>query len=303
MKTIAVNIMGGLGNQMFEYAAMRSYMLEYNAKGIMDLGGITNITHNVYTLDKLNISKDVIIKNKYFSFKKILARIWMASYYRIFSKNKKLDKLISNNNHKLSSIGIFLDFCIKDSIPELKRNSNYIFGYFQSYKYFEKHFDTIKSELKVKSKVSKKNIDYYNKMQKTNSVCLHIRRGDYMGSSLQICNDKYYYDAIKLMNSKVKNPTYFIFSDDIEWVEKNMDFGDNKVIFIKNKNKNYEELQLMYSCKNFIMSNSSFSYWAQCLSDNKKKIVIAPSKWIKDSSIVNIYEPNWLLIDVENKER
>ena len=97
----------------------------------------------------------------------------------------------------------------------------------------------------------------------------------------------------------VKNPKYFVFSDDIDWVKENINLGD--ATYIDWKNNQYQDLKLMSGCKNFIMSNSSFSYFAQFLSLNNDKKVIAPSMWFKNGKKIDIYEDNWTLVDVEGK--
>ena len=103
---------------------------------------------------------------------------------------------------------------------------------------------------------------------------------------------------IDIMKEKVKNPVFYIFSDDIEWVKENIDFK-TEVKYITGNNKNYEELRLMYTCKHFIISNSSFSWWAQYLTDNKNRITSAPSKWFRNQNQkVDIYEDDWILIEV-----
>ena len=100
------------------------------------------------------------------------------------------------------------------------------------------------------------------------------------------------------MKKKVKNAKFYIFSDDINWVKNNIDFGCD-VTFVEGNNPNYEELRLMYTCKHFIISNSSFSWWAQHISSNPKKVVIAPNKWFNNKDqVCDIFEENWIKIEV-----
>ena len=104
------------------------------------------------------------------------------------------------------------------------------------------------------------------------------------------------------MQKKLKDPTFFVFSDDIDWVKKNMKFPKS-TYFETGDDPVWEKIRLMYSCKHFIISNSTFSWWAQYLSRNKKKIVIAPSRWGNQTykcknELIDIYQEDWILVDV-----
>jgi hypothetical protein len=109
---------------------------------------------------------------------------------------------------------------------------------------------------------------------------------------------KYFEIIREQIKKKVKNPVFFTFSDDIEWVRNNMNFGDNTKIYYESGNDPvWEKLRLMYNCKHFVISNSTFSWWAQYLSRNKDKIVIAPSRWRNYDSVLGIYELHWILVE------
>lgn len=117
---------------------------------------------------------------------------------------------------------------------------------------------------------------------------------------LEVCNKDYYEKAIKMISSQIENPTFFIFSnthEDLVWIRKNYNIPQNSV-YVDLNNPDYEELRLMYNCKHFILSNSSFSWWAQYLSESKNKIIIAPKIWDKRKGIdfSDIYMPEWIII-------
>ena len=97
----------------------------------------------------------------------------------------------------------------------------------------------------------------------------------------------------KMMKQKFPKAEFFIFSDDIEWVKENIDF-DCKVNYVKGNNPNYEELRLMYSCKHFIISNSSFSWWGAWLNTNPEKIVVAPKEWLQGMDTPDIWCEGWI---------
>ena len=296
-KKVTIRLMGGLGNQMFEYAALRNLQLKNNCDAQIDLVGITNKTHNIYGLDKLNIPKEIKVVNNTRSIKGFITYLLYGFYWVFLSKNKVGIKFMAMIEPYLNSIGIYLVVDGYVKIDDIKVNNNYMVGYFQSKNYFKDNESLIRDELQVSVKLDGKNKKIYTEMNKENSVCIHIRRGDYVGSFFEVCTKDYYLDAVKLMNKKVKKAKYYVFSDDINWVKENIDLGD--ATYIDWKNNQYEDLKLMSNCKHFIMSNSSFSYFAQFLSLNKDKVVVAPSKWFNNNKKIDIYEDNWNLIDVE----
>lgn len=294
---ITLRLMGGLGNQMFQYASLRAFMLENKEKGTISLKGITNKTHNVYSLNYFNISDEVKVKEK--ETIKLKLTHYLYGFYCVFLIKKKNGfKIVEKIQPLINKFGIY---CVPDGYIKLNNSKNKnktMVGYFQSTKYFDKYRDIIKRELKVKMPVSDRNKDTLKQIKDSNSVCLHIRRGDYVGTKHEVCNINYYLKAIKVMKGKVKDCKFFVFSDDIEWVKNNIDFN-TEVIYVEGNNPNYEELRLMYSCKNFIISNSSFSWWAQYLCDNENRITIAPSRWFQNANQKSdIYQSDWIIIDV-----
>ncbi len=296
-KTVTVRLMGGLGNQMFQYAFIRNISLENNAQGIIDLQGITNKTHNKYGLDHCSISTDIRFVNKDRSIRQLITYL-MYGFYCVFLESKKYGFKLYNMLLSLTkSHGVL---CIPDGymkVNELENSRSYAVGYFQSPKYSKENVDIIRKELQISDKLLGKNKKVYQDILDGESVCVHIRRGDYVGSNFDVCSMDYYYRGIKEIKKHKKNITIYIFSDDINWVKENMKF-DDKVVFVDWKNNQYEDMKLMSGCKNFVMSNSSFSYWAQFLSQADKKIVIAPSKWFRNGKKIDIYDDNWILIEV-----
>lgn len=140
-----------------------------------------------------------------------------------------------------------------------------------------------------------------DEIRKTNSVSLHIRRGDYITSKITnkfhgTCCLGYYKKAMKLINKKVKNPKYFVFSDDIYWVKKNLEIKNAFYVDDNVGDKSYIDMQLMSMCKHNIIANSSFSWWAAWLNNNPNKIVIAPKKWFNDPGMdtTDLISEEWI---------
>lgn len=125
-------------------------------------------------------------------------------------------------------------------------------------------------------------------MRAINSVCVHIRRGDFLKNSnnLSVCHEKYYLNAMEFIEDKVDNPIFYIFSDDILDVKNNFKFLGKRIIYVEGKRNDYEEFRLMYNCKHFIISNSTFSWWSSYLGGGDG-IVIAPKKWYEDNTDVS----------------
>ncbi len=279
---IELVITGGLGNQMFQYACARNIQLEKNEEKLL----INTYLYRKdtygrrYSLDSCNISNDVeTVEYKAYGFKLVggIANIAenivysIAKYFGVYMwKSRKYRNLD----------------CVGDKVV--------LYGYFQSEKYFIHNADKIKKELKISKAISTTNCEWLNRIQNVNAVCLHIRRGDYLREGMVVCDKNYYLSAIDYMKEHVQNPVFFIFSDDMSWVKEN--YSDESFVFVDNNNPDYEELRLMYNCKHFILSNSSFSWWAQYLSDNDEKIVIAPSKWMPGDPFYDIYMDNWIII-------
>ncbi len=296
-RKVTMRLAGGLGNQMFEYCALRSHMLKYHIEGELSLKGITNKTHNVYSLNHFCISKKIKITKRE-GIKSSLNYLLYGFYYVFLGKRKNGFRVMQKMQPILNYFGFY---CVPDGYMELQESPSrhqVMVGYYQSLKYFEEYKDILKKELRVKEKVLPQNKKILDKIKKETSVCVHIRRGDYVGSNHQVCTIEYYQNAMQVMKKRVKDPTFFIFSDDIAWVKEHLK-SNEKMVFIEGNNPNYEELRLMYHCKHFIISNSSFSWWAQYLTDSKKRITIAPSKWFQNpNQKVDIYEDDWILIEV-----
>lgn len=295
---------GGLGNQMFQYAYARMLQEKYKIQIEYNDWHYHYETTRNFALNNLSVNKDIKMCEE-------------KKKKNIYEKTKKIQKII----HTIVPVKIMKSdvfFRILNSgglyyTPEtyryietrpIKKESGVIIGAFQSWKYFDEYRDIIKPELMVLTKPSKENSNLIHEIKNCNSVCVHVRRGDYIGTqwskTLEICDYKYYLDAMKVIANRVNNPVFYIFSnsnDDINWIKRNYKF-DYTVKYIELNNPDFEELRLMYSCKHFIISNSTFSWWAQYLAENKNKMVIAPNVWSrrKDIEWKDIYMPNWIHI-------
>jgi hypothetical protein len=167
------------------------------------------------------------------------------------------------------------------------KNNIYLDGYFQSEKYFKDIRQILLKEFTLRKKTS--NFSRLERqISESNSVSVHIRRGDYVKDIVTrkyhgVQTLGYYLQAMKIIEGKIKKPHFFFFSDDILWVKENFNKVNNPVTFVSNLHRltNQEELILMSFCKHNIIANSSFSWWGAWLNINPKKIVVAPKRWFR----------------------
>ena len=219
-------------------------------------------------------------------------------------KSNSTHKVILNSSHRdcgplrkrISSFLIVVVFDIKQSI--------YIDGYWQSYQYFQSIESQLKVELTPTAPLSGLNLSVAESIAQVNAVSLHIRRGDYVSNNATnkvhgFLGLKYYEDAISVIASKVSNPYFFVFSDDIAWAKENLELTNNVSFIDHNTGKNsYEDMRLMSLCQHHIIANSSFSWWGAWLGQNPNKIVLYPDRWFatNDRDISTLCPPEWLRV-------
>jgi len=269
---IIVNIKGGLGNQMFQYALGKHLTLKNNDELKLDTESIirANEIGNIYrpfALSDLNIKKEIATTEEIKSLKYpygILSKVWRQFSFKILRRFNVLF-----NPSVLNGTGnIYLD------------------GYWQSPNYFRDIRDVLLEEFTLTAALSTEAASYANTISEKVAVSLHVRRGDYVTNprvlkEYGVCSIEYYKRAIEHIESSVDSPTYFVFSDDIEWVEENLPLAGNTV-FVKGKDvTDTEELTLMSKCQHNIIANSSYSWWGAWLNQNQNKIVVAPTPWFE----------------------
>lgn len=138
------------------------------------------------------------------------------------------------------------------------------------------------------------------KIKSSNSVLLNVRRTDYLNTHYHGVMDKEYLEkGIEIIKSKIEKPYFFLFSDDIEWCKENLKYEDMTIVDHSYKGDRFSYyLQLMMNCKNFIIPNSSFAWWAAWLNNDDDKVVICPKNWFTDSKIdtSDLIPENWIRI-------
>lgn len=318
---ISLIIKDGLGNQLFQYAYARYLQYLYEKEGQKEKIAINSYYIDHFDFRKVALQNFVLNNNvefmnkqeqkknmEAFKLKALLANGFDVVPWKILKSSKPLgeEKFVKRSKH-----GVYYTYRSQTEFKTIlaRTKNKYVFGFFQGESNFAPIKDTIKKEFEIKTAPSKKNADILERIDNTESVCLHIRRGDYLNpkwKNLQICTFDYYNNAINEILKKTVNPIFYIFSnthDDLEWIKSNYNFTniiDDRMlnfVYVDLGNPDYEELRLMKSCKHFIISNSTFSWWAAYLSSHKDKIVLAPNRWnLSLDNDVSIYLDEWIRI-------
>ena len=288
---IAVKLKGGLGNQMFQYAFGRSLAIYYQTNLLLDISELQNKniqhTYRNYALNVFQIKASIAQQ------KLQVEKENKKSFLRFFDlrKSKKPFKLITERKfHFDAEIGKASDNC-------------YLDGYWQGPLYFIDIENEIRADFKLSIPLSPIAEPFLNRINSCNAVSIHIRRGDYVtnaetNSYHGICDLEYYKAAVKIIKSKISNPVFFIFTDDMDWVNVNFIIDATFILVSQKELTQFDDLQLMCACKHAIIANSSFSWWGAWLIANREKIVVAPSKWFQNSSVNtdNLFPKSWLRI-------
>lgn len=269
---IITNIIGGLGNQFFQYATGRAISYKTGLPLVLDISEFENYQLRNFLLNEYNIHAEIISRDTALSFKG--ENRWQRYLNRFIRKRFIVEK----------------EFAFDSSILDISKPV-FLYGYWQSEKYFVEIRDILLKELTLKSPLSGLNLDMATHIQTSQSVALHVRRGDYISGKKNtekyaICSLDYYKQSIQYFAHSTKNPYFFIFSDDHAWVKENLRI-DYPTVFVDHNppSSACEDLRLMSLCQHQIIANSSFSWWAAWLNPNPNKIVIAPQKWFNDLSI------------------
>lgn len=286
-------IIGGLGNQMFQYAIGFHLAKKLQTEFKLDTTGFDTYPLHRLSIGKLTISAKIASKQEISKFTKTFSPSITSTFRQLF----KLPAAPKSPGYIHE-----LKFTFNPEILELTGDLIYLDGYWQSEKYFNNVDSDTRREFQIASVPDRKNQEKLALIQSKESVCVHIRRGDYVKN--QETNSvhgtaplEYYYQALEHIQTMHRNPELFIFSDDLKWVRQNlhtnfpMHFMDHN-----GPEKDYEDLRLMSTCKHHIIANSTFSWWGAWLGEHPGQIVIAPKKWFrtKDMDSKDLIPSRWL---------
>ncbi len=289
--------MGGLGNQMFQYAAGRSLALRLQDELKLDLSFLNQkitdvkITRREFELDGFNLDVKIVTDQEVFSFLKWEINFFYKRLKRVlpFVTSKKVFR---ENQYQFNETFFF------------QKKNCLLIGYWQSEKYFARNVEQIRKDFGFIDKPNLVLKEIEKEITSCNSVSMHIRRGDYMANPETakyhpVCSIEYYKDAAELIAQKIPSPVFYVFSDDIKWAKENIRLNfEIRFIAPYVGKKDIDDMRLISLCKHNIIANSSFSWWGAWLSRNENKTVIAPLKWFNDPAIntSDLIPPNWIRI-------
>lgn len=286
-----VKYIGGLGNQMFIYAFSVALRETFRQEILVD-------THYYKSRNFHNGLEIERIFGIHLTEAKLSDKLKMSWYFpNYWIDYHLLGKLPARKNtvRELPGQKVNLEL-LEDS------SDKFYDGYWQSYQYFDSCRDIILKEFTFPniSIEDKLNFELNERLNnEENSVGIHIRRGDYLKNWKYrgLCGIDYYQKAIAYILEHIKSPKFFLFSDDIDWVKENISplLKEYDVTFVNwnHSINSYKDMQLMAMCKNLIIANSSFSWWAAYLNQNNP-IVVAPEKWINSFMDFRIQYKDWI---------
>lgn len=308
---IYTTLTGRCGNQLFLYAFSRALQEHYNEKMVFCDATIKKLGEkdpsfkvdlelfNVKPYELLHDNVDTIKQYGSFS-QRIISKCFALTCRLPYRNRDDYYKRQLRWQPLLNRYGIY--HLLHGYIPVAysKQKNKFIVGTYEDKRWFSRIESAIRDELKPKT-VNTKNSKLLDIIKQKESVCVSIRRGDFLSPEHRdfraICDEKYFRTAISRMLLYFPNAVFVFFSDEIDWVKENYDFGVESY-YEDGTNNVADKLYLMSSCKHFILSNSTFSWWAQYLSDNKSKVVISPDHWFNMEGYIHpLIDDDWILIE------
>lgn len=258
---IIVELTGGLGNQMFQYAFGRSLSLMLNRQLLIDdhAFSLAGNPERTYNLDIFNLDIEFINREQFNP---------AETVHHVFERHENTyDKGLLETLKKLPS-----DVPVK------------LMGYWQSYRYFDEIKAVIKADFQYLYPLQERWLTLGNQIKETESVMVHVRRGDYLLAPdfHRTVSEFYLERAMDIARNQCSSAVFYIFSDDIAWCKANITAAED-VVFVEDHfqdQHNEYVLQLMSLCKHFIIANSSFSWWAAYLGSAENSLIVAPKEWL-----------------------
>lgn len=316
MNKIYIPVGGRLGNQLFYYGFGRwlqskylpKHVLCFDFSAVYKQGGYYKYDKNGWqnSLEIFRAKQHEVYDKDFAVYREgdFLQKIWAAVIKKI--KNNK--NLNDSEIEYFSKIGL-----IYNCRPGLEKNyllsgihdkDVFVRSVLESDYYINQIRDELLGEITSCHGRKKENKELYKIIDGSESVCISVRRGDYVSNpelnyTFNICDKNYFDKAIKEIKERIDNPVLIFFSDDITWCKENFGKKIELPVYFESGNDDLaEKISLMSACKHFIISNSTFSWWAQWLATNENKIVVSPSKWYRDADSYLVLD-SFIKIEVE----
>lgn len=292
---IITKLEGGHSNQLFQYATGRRLAHKLGAEFYMDKWWFDNVidvdTPRFYELQDYNFPQRFINRKDFVLAEDKPENLKVKLYKITKGRSKPRIKHVRQKGNGFN--------------PEVLNlgDNVYLDGWWQDEQFFKDIRPLLLKETELKTKPNIQNAKWLKQIKSSNSVSLHIRRGDYVENELTkkfhgVLEPAYYQKALDYLNKMTGQKDFglFVFSNDIDWCKQNLKFK-YPTTFIDGKNSGAEDMRLMKHCKHNVMANSSFSWWGAWLNQNLDKIVIAPKAWFKDKKAnaeTGIVPPGWI---------
>lgn len=276
---IIVEVTGGLGNQMFQYALYKRLKL-LGKEAALDLSFYqTKQSLRKFELDIFQVSYEIAPKREILKLRGSVSNACRAE--RMITR-----RLYKNNKVYAED----LDQGYQPAVFDM--DSCYLSGYWQNEKYFQPIREELLREFRFPRCAESDNQAILEDIRRSNSVSIHVRRGDYLqavNAKLYegICTIDYYQRAIAYMKKNLDNPVFYFFTDDPEWTKRYLYQEGMRMVRHDPANPDYYDMYLMSQCKAHILANSTFSWWGAWLDPNESKVVVSPERWLNGHDIPN----------------
>ena len=278
------NLVGGLGNQMFQYACARVLALELRLplKVTLDMFGVYAF-HNGPELERVfSLDLDVATRSDLRH---------MIGVLRVYPLVRKLLAGKALSIFKGRNFVVEPYYRYWDGLAARLRDGGYLQGYWQSECYFAKYAATLRNDFAFRHAPSGRNAELQHEIPSGNSVSIHVRRGDYVSNAKTLavhgtCSLQYYFNAIALLQRHIPDLRLFAFSDDPEWVAAVLKPRYPGLVLVDHNRgeDSYNDMRLMSLCRHHIIANSSFSWWGAWLNPDPAKMVVAPRNWFANNT-------------------
>ena len=286
--SVVACLFGGLGNQMFQFAAGRSLAVRTGARLVLDATGFTTPrARRVYALEGYALVAETRFDGYRYPPRLSAVRFpaprgsgWIDRAARLVrARNISMGRATGDNAFSVFTERNF------DFDPRFSHcgPQTYLVGYWQSERYFAEVADLVRAELTYQPAPDAANARWLTRIRGANAVCVHVRRGDYLLPAHfrhhGLCSADYYRRAMRLMRDRVADPRFFVFSDDWSWCREHLADDDTVIVDANEPNAGQDELRLMAACRHHVIANSSLSWWGAWLAASAGQIVAAPTPW------------------------
>lgn len=291
---IISSLLGGLGNQMFRYSVGRALSLNNNTTLRLEISRFDGkVPHNVFELHRIfDCPAEIATEEDVHS---ILG--WQS-----ISGIKRIMAYPHMEAFRRNCFIVEPHFHYWPEITNTPRDC-YLEGNWQSEKYFQNVVARIRADFTFKNPLANLNAEVAEQIGQVNAVSLHVRRGDYVKNPKNtathgLCSLAYYWKAIHHISDRVRQPYFFIFSDDIDWVKYHLKMSSPcQYVDHNHGEESYNDMRLMSMCQHHIIANSSFSWWGAWLNPSQEKIVISPKKWFANGNDVgDLFPHGWITL-------